>query len=279
MKPTLLRLSPQGRPVSWTRHSATPDVARELNLIWYETDIRAVLPTVKVPTLLLAQETHPSDVEEAEYIASLMPMAEFKPVPGGDLTSPDLLSTGLNEIRRFVGVEPPKPDLDTVLATVHDQQVSFGPFGLPRTRKSSGDVPTPGESGDTSPDRAIVDKSTPLPTTPDVIPPPPSGDEPWGPVWPDNVHETGVSPAGQSGCPIMAAEGSKSNSEKGLVTAPIRGFCALHAFRSPTTRSATARAECPRGCQHPPALHGGPHGCVAQDPGEALSLTDIGPAK
>jgi len=118
LKPTLLRLSPQGRSASWTRHSATPDVARELNLIWYETDIRAVLPTVKVPTLLLAQETHPSDVEEAEYIASLMPMAEFKPVPGGDLTSPDLLSTGLNEIRRFVGVEPPKPDLDTVLATV-----------------------------------------------------------------------------------------------------------------------------------------------------------------
>jgi hypothetical protein len=37
--------------------------------------------------------------------------------------------------------------------------------------------------------------TSPLPCGPphDVIPPPPSGDEPWGPVSPHNVHETGVS--------------------------------------------------------------------------------------
>ncbi len=33
-----------------------------------------------------------------------------------------------------------------------------------------------------------------------------SGSETWGPVSPDNVHETGVSPGGQSGSPIVAAE-------------------------------------------------------------------------
>jgi hypothetical protein len=33
-----------------------------------------------------------------------------------------------------------------------------------------------------------------------------SGSETWGPVWPDNVHETGVSPAGPSGFPVVAAE-------------------------------------------------------------------------
>jgi hypothetical protein len=33
-----------------------------------------------------------------------------------------------------------------------------------------------------------------------------SGGETWGPVSPDNVHETGVSPGGQSGSPIVAAE-------------------------------------------------------------------------
>jgi hypothetical protein len=33
-----------------------------------------------------------------------------------------------------------------------------------------------------------------------------SGGETWGPVSPDNVHETGVSPGGRSGSPIVAAE-------------------------------------------------------------------------
>jgi class 3 adenylate cyclase len=101
-----------------SRHTGTPDVAREFTRIWYETDIRALLPTVNVPALLLAQETNPSDVEEAEYIASLMPLAEFRLIPGGQLTSPDLHAAALDQIRRFVGVEPPKLDLDTVLATI-----------------------------------------------------------------------------------------------------------------------------------------------------------------
>jgi hypothetical protein len=33
-----------------------------------------------------------------------------------------------------------------------------------------------------------------------------SGGETWEPVWPDNVQKTGVSPGGQSGPPIVAAE-------------------------------------------------------------------------
>ena len=113
---------PDEEEVYWhaklARHTATPDVARELTRIWYETDIRAVLPTVNVPTLLLAQETGSSNVDEAKHIASLMPLAEFKPLPGGQLTSPDLHSAALREVERFIGIEPPKPDLDTILATI-----------------------------------------------------------------------------------------------------------------------------------------------------------------
>jgi class 3 adenylate cyclase len=101
-----------------SRHTGTPDVARELTRNWYETDIRAVLPSVKVPTLLLAQKTDPGIVEEAAYIASLMPLAEFKPMRDGPLSSLVVQSAALDDIRRFVGVEPPKPDLDTVLATI-----------------------------------------------------------------------------------------------------------------------------------------------------------------
>jgi class 3 adenylate cyclase/pimeloyl-ACP methyl ester carboxylesterase len=101
-----------------SRHTATPDVARELLRIWYETDIRPVLPSVNVPALLLVQHRPPSGVEEAQYVASLMPLAEIKPLPQGDMSSPELLSAMLNEIRRFVGVEPPMPELDTILATI-----------------------------------------------------------------------------------------------------------------------------------------------------------------
>jgi class 3 adenylate cyclase len=101
-----------------SRHTGTPDVARELQRNWYATDIRAVLPTVNVPTLLLAQETDSGEVEQATYVASLMPLAEFKPMRGGPLSSLDVQSAALDDIRRFVGVEPPKPDLDTVLATI-----------------------------------------------------------------------------------------------------------------------------------------------------------------
>jgi class 3 adenylate cyclase len=113
---------PDEESVYWhaklSRHTGTPDVGRQLARNWYETDIRPVLPTVNVPTLLLVQETYPSDVEEAEYIASLMPMAELKLLPGGEMTSPDLHAAACDEIRRFVGVEPPRQDLDTVLATI-----------------------------------------------------------------------------------------------------------------------------------------------------------------
>jgi class 3 adenylate cyclase len=114
--------TPTDEEVYWEaklgRHTASPDIARELFRVWYETDIRPILPTVKVPTLLLTQGTTPNEVEAAEYIASLMPLAELKRVPGGPLSSPEGLSAALSEIRRFVGVEVPRPSLDTVLATV-----------------------------------------------------------------------------------------------------------------------------------------------------------------
>jgi class 3 adenylate cyclase len=101
-----------------SRHTATPDVARELTRIWYETDILPVLPSVNVPALLIDQQATKSDVEETQYVASLMPQAEIEVVPQGVLSSPEVLSAVVDEIRRFVGVEPPKPELDTVLATV-----------------------------------------------------------------------------------------------------------------------------------------------------------------
>jgi class 3 adenylate cyclase len=98
-----------------SRHTATPDVARELARIWYETDVRGVLQSVQAPTLLLVREGSRADVEAAEYVASLMPdavvarMASFEP---------DELGPVIDAVRGFLGVEPPAPELDTILSTV-----------------------------------------------------------------------------------------------------------------------------------------------------------------
>jgi class 3 adenylate cyclase len=100
------------------RHTATPDVARELTRIWYQTDIRPVLPLVNVPALLLDQQTTQIDVEETQYVAALMPLAELRVLPQGVISSPEVVSAVVDEIRQFVGVEPPMPELDTILATV-----------------------------------------------------------------------------------------------------------------------------------------------------------------
>jgi hypothetical protein len=63
-----------------TRHTVTPDFARELGRIWHATDVRGVLLSVQ-PALLLAQEADPEDVELAEYVASLMPDAKVEVIP------------------------------------------------------------------------------------------------------------------------------------------------------------------------------------------------------
>ena len=95
-----------------SRHTATPDVARELSQIWHETDVRAILGSIRAPSLLLT-EPNPSYVEEATYVASLLPDAR---VEVHDLFAEPGRAAEL--IRRFTGAEPSAASMDTVLATV-----------------------------------------------------------------------------------------------------------------------------------------------------------------
>ena len=97
------------------RHACTPDVAKALSDLWLETDISGVLPAVQVPALLLVHGER--DTGEAEYVASLMPRAELKKMPG-DAWEPDEMPRWAEEIRRFIGVESPTTGLDRVLTTV-----------------------------------------------------------------------------------------------------------------------------------------------------------------
>jgi class 3 adenylate cyclase len=98
-----------------SRHTATPDVAKELSRIWYETDVREVLRAVHVPTLLIAYEGIPEDLAEAQHVVGLIPGAELAVLPGDELTQD--FDAYVELVRTFIGVDRPV-DLDSVLSTV-----------------------------------------------------------------------------------------------------------------------------------------------------------------
>jgi class 3 adenylate cyclase len=100
------------------RRSAPPHAAAALAAMDYETDIRQVLPTVRVPTLVL-QRT-PARAEESRWIAGQIPAARLVSLPGPDhmLLSGDTDAV-VDEIERFLtGTIRTAPQLDRVLATV-----------------------------------------------------------------------------------------------------------------------------------------------------------------
>jgi class 3 adenylate cyclase len=99
------------------RHWVTPGTAAALLRQWHETDVRPILGAVQAPTLVLARECENSD--EQEYLASLIPRAEFRRLPGQDsmpwVGDSDAI---VNAIREFLGVRRMPVASDTVLATV-----------------------------------------------------------------------------------------------------------------------------------------------------------------
>jgi class 3 adenylate cyclase len=99
-----------------TRNACTPDVALALDDIWYETDVRDVLPAIRVPTLIVAGDDE-FRAGKAEYAASLISAAETALLPA-HLSNEEYERTAADAIRRFIGAERPRQELDTVLSTV-----------------------------------------------------------------------------------------------------------------------------------------------------------------
>jgi pimeloyl-ACP methyl ester carboxylesterase len=101
------------------RAALSPAAARDLILMNSQADVRAALPLVQAPTLVL-HRTHDRDasVEEGRYIASRIPGARFVELPGEDhipYVDPDQI---LDEIEEFLtGVRPTHVE-NRVLATV-----------------------------------------------------------------------------------------------------------------------------------------------------------------
>jgi class 3 adenylate cyclase len=97
------------------RVGASPSVAYELNRAWFETDLREVLPAVRVPTLVLYR---PVMKEHAEGVARLIRGARTLPASGTDYSEVYLSPEIPEEIERFVAGEVVPEVPDTVLSTV-----------------------------------------------------------------------------------------------------------------------------------------------------------------
>jgi class 3 adenylate cyclase/pimeloyl-ACP methyl ester carboxylesterase len=110
------------------RYSASPAAALEFQHIWYETDVRTILPAVQVPTLVLRRKDAKRHGDEGnedasatlDYLAAQIPAATVVDLPGGDLSpivgDPTPLVAAIDH---FLGrVHDEQADLERVLATV-----------------------------------------------------------------------------------------------------------------------------------------------------------------
>ena len=100
--------------------SASPAAAEVFMRMAHEIDVRDVVPTIRVPTLILHsvgdQICH---VENARYLARTIPGARYVELPGADhVMYAELADLALAEIREFLTGVREGPEPERVLATV-----------------------------------------------------------------------------------------------------------------------------------------------------------------
>jgi class 3 adenylate cyclase len=64
----------------WARYSAAPGGMLAFDQMWLETDVRDILSTIQVPTVVMHREG--VNPEEAEWVSSQIPGAKLLPLPG-----------------------------------------------------------------------------------------------------------------------------------------------------------------------------------------------------
>jgi pimeloyl-ACP methyl ester carboxylesterase/class 3 adenylate cyclase len=102
------------------RRGASPGVAKILARMIYDTDLRAVIPAVRLPTLIVHRvENRYHDVEHSRDLARRIPDARLVEVPGTD----HFFFTGdiepiIEEIQEFLTGVRGDAELDRVLSTV-----------------------------------------------------------------------------------------------------------------------------------------------------------------
>jgi pimeloyl-ACP methyl ester carboxylesterase len=108
------------RAVAYFRRSASPGTAVALLRMNTEIDVRDVLPTIRVPTLVMHRvDDIDVKVEEGRWIAARIPGAKYVELPGDDhlIWSGDVDQV-VDEAQEFLTGIRPEPDPDRVLATV-----------------------------------------------------------------------------------------------------------------------------------------------------------------
>ena len=100
---------------NWLRVGASPAVAYALNRAFVETDLRDVLPAVRVPTLLLYRSLYEAETMD---VASRISNARMMRVSGNDYFGIFLSLDIADEIERFVAGEEAPSVPESVLATV-----------------------------------------------------------------------------------------------------------------------------------------------------------------
>ena len=101
------------------RLAASPAVAAAVIRMIFELDVRPVLPTIRVPTLVVSRRDALFSAASGDAVAGLIPGAEFVEVPGVDYG----LAVGdvdpvIDEVEAFITGTRPTHDIDRVLATV-----------------------------------------------------------------------------------------------------------------------------------------------------------------
>jgi class 3 adenylate cyclase len=118
---------PSDEAVRWwakkSRNACTPDVSETLERMWWQTDLRGVLPSVRTPTLLMVEEGEPRFLALAEHVASLMTDAQIETFPQRGWmsagTAPEAVHRPrLDAIARFIGLQPRPVVPDTILSTI-----------------------------------------------------------------------------------------------------------------------------------------------------------------
>ena len=105
---------------TYLRMGASPGAALALTQMNAEIDVRPVLPTIRVPSLVIHRaEDRCLKVEEGRYVASRIPGAKYVELPGADhLPFVGDQESILVEIEEFLTGVRPQAQTDSVLATV-----------------------------------------------------------------------------------------------------------------------------------------------------------------
>jgi len=106
--------------VRFERSSVSPSMARKLLDLTASADVSAVLPAIRVPTLVLHRSGNPLvPVESGREVAALIPGARFVEAPGTDLYDwPGADDPEMDVVEEFLTGRPPRREPERALATI-----------------------------------------------------------------------------------------------------------------------------------------------------------------